>query len=42
MWLDAKQSRPDVCPLNARELVEDGEQIDEFLRTLSDAVTKAA
>lgn len=34
MWLEAKQHRPSVCHLNARELVEDGEWVKDFLENL--------
>lgn len=34
MWLEAKHHRPSVFHLNARELVEDGEWVKNFLENL--------
>jgi len=42
MWLQAKHDRPDICPLNARQLVQDGEEIEDFLDELSRKVWLAA
>lgn len=42
MWLEAKCNRHDICPLNARELVEDAEQIDKFLKQLSTEISQLA
>lgn len=41
MWLDAKKERPSVCNLSARQLVEDGEDVDKFLGKLSDEIDKS-
>lgn len=42
MWLEAKRNNPHVCHLTARQLVQDGEQIEEFLDELSRKVWLAA
>lgn len=36
MWLEAKKTRQ--CHLSARQLVEDGEDVDQTLKTISDEI----
>lgn len=36
MWLEAKETRQ--CPLSARQLVEDGEDVDKTLEAISDEI----
>lgn len=41
LWLDAKKERPDVCPLNARQLVRDGYEVRRTLRNIAKDIRKA-
>lgn len=40
MWLEAKRSRKNICPLGAVELVEEAQWIEEFLYQLYKQVEK--
>lgn len=40
MWLNAKHTRKGVCPLDARQLVEDADYIDSFLLELVEQLKK--